>query len=376
MTDDPAALQRRARALLRPEVYAFYAGGSGHEVTLRANVKAWRRVPLFPRVLRDVSAVDTSVRVLGSELATPVAVAPTAFQCLAHADGEVASGTGAARAGSLFVLSTRSTRRIEDVAAAVRGAGGAWWFQVYVMRDRSLTAGLVRRAAAAGAGALVLTVDTPEPGRKRQNRGDGIVTAPDFLVNIGPGADLAMAEQAADVTFADIGWLREASGGLPVLVKGVLRADDAAACAAHGASGVIVSNHGGRQLDGAVATAEALPAVAAALRGSPAEIYVDGGIRTGYDVLAALALGARTVFVGRPVLWALACGGAEGVRTLLSDLASGFAHAMTLAGAATVADLEGVAGTAPPPGAAGAVPPDGEAPRRWSGRRAGNSVGE
>jgi 4-hydroxymandelate oxidase len=376
VTDDLAAWQRRARALLRPEVYAFYAGGAGREVTLRANEKAWRRVPLLPRVLRDVSAADISVRMLGSELATPVAVAPTAFHCLAHADGEVASGTGAARAGSLFVLSTRSTRRIEDVAAAIRGAGGAWWFQVYVMRDRSLTAGLVRRAAAAGAGALVLTVDTPEPGRKRKNRGDGLIAKPDFLVNLGPETDLAMTEQAADVTFADIGWLRELSGGLPVLVKGVLRADDAAACAAHGAAGVIVSNHGGRQLDGAIPAAEALPAVAAALRGSPAEVYVDGGIRTGYDVLAALALGARAVFVGRPVLWALASGGTEGVRTLLSSLASGFAHAMALAGAATVADLEGVAGPALPPRAGSAVPLDGMAPQRWPGRLPGNTVGE
>jgi 4-hydroxymandelate oxidase len=337
-------LEQQARALLRPEVYDFYAGGSGREVTLRANRAAWPGVPLLPRVLRDVSVVDTSVRVVGSDLTTPVAVAPTAYHGLLHGDGEVASAAGAARAGSLFVLSSRSTRRIEDVAAATADAGGAWWFQVYVMRDRGLTAGLVRRAAAAGARALVLTADTPEPGRKRRNRGDGIVADRDFLVNLGPGTDLALAEQAADVTFGDIGWLAELSGGLPVLVKGVLRPDDAAACAGHGAAGVIVSNHGGRQLDGAVATAGALPAVAEALRGSAAEVYVDGGIRTGYDVLTALALGARAVFVGRPALWALACGGAEGVADLLGSLTSEFAHAMALAGAATVAGLEDVAG--------------------------------
>lgn len=332
-------LEQQARAVLRPEVYDFYAGGSGREVTLRANVAAWQRVPLLPRVLRDVSAVDTSVRVLGSDLPTPVAVAPTAFHRLVHGDGEVASAAGAARAGSLFVLSSRSTRRIEDVAAAADGAGGAWWFQVYVMRDRRLTARLVRRAAAAGARALVLTADTPVLGRSRRD----IVATRDFLVNIGPGTDLALAEQAADVTFGDIGWLAELSGGLPVLVKGVLRPDDAVACAGHGAAGVIVSNHGGRQLDGAVATADALPAVAAALRGSPAEVYVDGGIRTGYDVLAALALGARAVFVGRPVLWALACGGADGVRGVLGSLTAELARAMALAGAATVAGLEDVA---------------------------------
>ena len=166
---DVSELERQARELLRPEVYEYYAGGSGGEVTLRANADAWRQVRFLPQVLRDVSAVRTGVRLgapLDLELRTPVAVAPTAFHRLAHPEGEAATAAGAARAGALFVLSTRSSRRIEDVAAAAAGAGGPWWFQVYMMRDRELTAGLVRRAAAAGAQALVLTGDTPVVGRQ------------------------------------------------------------------------------------------------------------------------------------------------------------------------------------------------------------------
>jgi 4-hydroxymandelate oxidase len=306
-------------------------------------VSAWQQHWLMPRVLRDVSTIDTSVRLPGlpeTAAATPIAVAPTGFQGLAHAEGEIATARGAARAGALMVLSTRSSMKIEDVAAAVAGEGGAWWFQVYVMRDRTLTARLVERAVAAGARALVLTGDTPVVGRKRRDRTEGVVSDAQVLASIGPLADLSLTGQAADVTFADIGWLGRL-GGVPVLVKGVLRADDARACEAAGAAGVIVSNHGGRQLDRAVPTALALPAVAAEL-GSSVPLFADGGLRTGADVLTALGLGARAVFLGRPVLWALACGGADGVAGLLTGLTADLAHAMALAGAATVADLAGV----------------------------------
>jgi 4-hydroxymandelate oxidase len=345
MVPDAAQLQRRARELLPSDVYDYYAGGSGSERTLRASAKAWRRVWLAPRVLRDVSATDTAVSLLGAALATPVGVAPTAFHRMAHADGELATAAGAARAGALYVLSTRSTRRIEDVGEVVAAHGGTWWFQVYLMRDRALTAGLVRRAASAGAAALVLTADTPVVGRKRRSQeGRPAVSEEDFLVNLGPLAGDGAAMQAADVTFADIGWLAEAGRGLPVVVKGVLRPDDALACSAHGAAAIIVSNHGGRQLDGAIPTAWALPGVAAATAGTEGcPVYVDGGIRTGRDVLAALALGARAAFVGRPVLWALACGGADGVHELLSGLTAELAHVMALAGAASVADVPAAA---------------------------------
>jgi 4-hydroxymandelate oxidase len=207
------------------------------------------------------------------------------------------------------------------------------------MRDRDLTAGLIRRAAAAGAAALVLTADTPVVGRKRHDR---LISAEDFAVNLGPLDDLDATVHADSLAFADIGWLGEISGGLPVVVKGVLRDDDARACRAHGAAAVIVSNHGGRQLDGAIPAALALPGVAAALAAPGCEVYADGGLRTGEDVLVALALGAGAVFVGRPVLWALACGGAEGVRSFLAGLTGDLAHAMALAGAASVAEVAGV----------------------------------
>jgi 4-hydroxymandelate oxidase len=349
VTPDAAELQRRARKLLPRNVYDYYAGGSGRERTLRANEKAWRQVWMAPRVLRGVSAVDTATRLLGTEFVTPLAVAPTGYHGMAHPDGELATAAGAARAGALFVLSTRSSRRIEEVAEVVAAAGGAWWFQAYVMRDRALTAGLVRRATAAGAAALVLTADTPVVGRKRRNS-DEVVSDQDFLVNLGPLEDITTADQAANVTFRDIGWLSEVSGGrLPVVVKGVLRADDASACREHGAAAVIVSNHGGRQLDGALPSAVALPDVAGGLRqGGDPEVYADGGIRTGEDALAALALGARAVFLGRPALWALACGGAEGVRSLVAGLTDDLAHAMALAGAATIAEAPGIARMAGP----------------------------
>jgi 4-hydroxymandelate oxidase len=355
VTPDAAELQRRARKQLPDDVYDYYAGGSGRERTLRANQKAWRHVWIAPRVLRDVSAVDTSTRLLGTEFATPLCVAPTGYHGLAYPDGELATAAGAARAGALFVLSTRSSRRIEDVAEVVAAAGGTWWFQVYLMRDRELTAGLVRRAAAAGAAALVLTADTPVVGRKRRNSADGVVSDEEFLVNLGPLPDMAAATQTADVTFADIGWLSEVAAGgggarLPVVVKGVLRGDDADACRAHGAAAVIVSNHGGRQLDGALPSALALPDVAGRQQpGSDWPVYADGGIRTGEDALAALGLGARAVFLGRPVLWALTCGGADGVRSLLAGLTDDLAHAMALAGAASIGQTAGIARMAWPP---------------------------
>ena len=355
---DIARLEQLARGLLPAAVYDYYAGGSGRERTLLENERAWAGTWLAPRMLRDVSKVDTSTRLLGRPVATPLAVAPTAFHRLGHPEGEVATAAGAARAGALFVLSTRSTRRIEDVAAAA----GAWWFQVYIMRERSHTARLVQRAAAAGASALVLTVDTAVVGRKRRDSDDLVIPDEDAFVNLGRVSDLAETDQAADITLADIGWLSEVSGGLPVVVKGVLRPDDAAACAAAGAAGVLVSNHGGRQLDGAIPTAVALPGIAAGLAAAPVPAityatdttsatlapggvpaYVDGGIRSGEDALAALALGARAVLLGRPVLWALACGGADGVAELLTGLTGSLAHAMALAGAPTLADVAGVA---------------------------------
>jgi 4-hydroxymandelate oxidase len=332
---DYERLEERARRALEPAVFDFYAGGAGDETTLAASAAAWRRVSLRPHVLRDVSSVDTRVRLLGRELPAPVCVAPMGYQTLAHPGGELAMARGARRAGALLTMSSRSSRRIEDVAAEA----GPWWFQAYVMRDRGLTRELARRAAVAGADALVLTGDTPYLGRRRRDRDPGLIPDDMFGVNLGPGFDRASAEQAADVTYDDIAWLREISG-LPVVVKGVLRGDDARDCASAGAAGVWVSNHGGRQLDGAVPTAEALPEVADAVRDDAVEVYADGGIRTGVDVLRALALGARAVFVGRPALWCLATGGEDAVADGLAELSGALAHAMGLAGVTSVTRID------------------------------------
>ncbi|SDQ68612.1 alpha-hydroxy acid oxidase [Quadrisphaera sp. DSM 44207] len=332
-----------ARALLAPEVLSYYDAGAGDEVTRVESEPAWAGFRLRPRVLRDVETVSTATTAAGVALAHPVGVAPMAFHALADRDGEVATAQGAGRSGALLVLSTRSSRSLEDVAAA---ASGPWWFQVYVMKDRRLTESLVRRAAAAGAGALVLTGDTPYVGLKRRVSGTRLAVPDDhFLVNLAahavPGqsitAQRAAAEQDPAVDLSTIRWLAEVSG-LPVLVKGVLRGDDAVACLEAGASGVVVSNHGGRQLDRALPSALALAEVAGAVAGRGA-VLVDGGLRSGTDVLVALALGADAVLLGRPVLWALASGGADGVAACVGAVRSHLEHVMALAGACRLDQL-------------------------------------
>lgn len=323
-----------AAACLPADVRDYYAGGSGDETTLDEAERAWRTHRLRPHVLRDVARVDTAIELLGTRLATPVLVAPTALHGLAHADAERATALGAAAAGSLLVLSTRSSLLLEAVPT------GPWWFQVYVLRDRGITHALVQRAAAAGAAALVLTADTPYVGIKR--RSGPPPRGAEHLVNLAQhltgGSEGGRAvEQDPSVGLDAVAELADASG-LPVLVKGVLRADDALACLDAGAAGLVVSNHGGRQLDRAVPTALALPEVVAAVDGR-APVLVDGGLRSGLDVLTALALGARAVLVGRPVLWALAAAGQDGVRDCLQALTDDLAHAMGLAGAASTHDV-------------------------------------
>jgi 4-hydroxymandelate oxidase len=319
------ALLSRARAALSPEAHAYYAAGSGDEQTVAEAEEAWRRIHLRPRVLRDVGTVDPSTTLLGQKIAAPVAIAPTAAHGLAHPDGEVATAAGAAKAGSLYVLSTRSTARLEDVV----GAAGTWWMQIYVMADRGLSDELARRAADAGAGAIVLTVDTPAVAAKHKASAALRFPGPGLLPELGT-APVEALEQAPDVTERDLQRLAEITG-LPVVAKGVLREDDAQACTDAGAAAIVVSTHGGRQLDGVVPTAWALPEVVEAV-GDRVEVYVDGGVRTGRDVLRALALGARAAWFGRPVLWALAAGGADGVADLLDGLRLSVAEALLLAG--------------------------------------------
>lgn len=330
-----------AARLLSPEVLDYYAAGAGDEVTVAEASAAWEAFRLRPRVLRDVSTVDLSSQLLGATTTSPVAVAPMAFHQLAHPDGELATARGARRAGSLMVVSTRASKPLEDIAEA---AQGPWWFQVYVMMDRDLTERLVERAVSAGARALVLTGDTPYVGIKRRV-GHVRIPLPDdhFLVNLQRhlGADIDARAAAAQDPSADLGvieWLSRVSG-LPVLVKGVLRGDEAVRCLDAGAEGVLVSNHGGRQLDRALPSALALAEVVDAVAGR-APVLVDGGLRSGLDALIALALGARAVLVGRPVLWALASGGEDGVHDLLAAIRDDLAHAMALTGSPDLASLD------------------------------------
>ena len=342
---DFTELEERARIRMGAAAYDYYAGGADDEATLVDNVSAWGRIPLRPRVLRDVSAVSLTTTVLGDEITMPLLLAPTAYQRLAHEDGEVATARAAAGAGTVMVASTMATTSMEDIAAAAPDAPR--WFQLYIHRDRGLTADLVARAAAAGYRAVVLTVDVPVLGRRRRdelhrfNLPDGLVMA---NLGVGPpdadgSAIAAYAEVRFDpsVTFADIEWLRGLSD-LPVVVKGVMRSDDAVAAVGAGGAAVIVSNHGGRQLDTTQATAHALVEVAEAV-GDDAEVYVDGGIRRGTDVVKALAMGARAVLVGRPALWGLAAAGEEGVRGVLDAIREETERAFALCGTATVADV-------------------------------------
>jgi 4-hydroxymandelate oxidase len=329
-----AAQAARAATALPAQVRQYYESGAGNETTRGEAEKAWSQLRLRPRVLRNVASVDTSCELLGTALRTPVLAGPTAAHGLAHRDGEAATARGVAAAGSLTVVSTRASRRLEEIPA------GPWWFQAYVLRDRGVTRALVQRAAAAGAQAVVLTGDTPYLGTRS---GAGLTDlAPDPLVNLAQhlaaGDDGGRAvEQDPSVGPEAVAELAAASG-LPVLVKGVLRADDALACLDAGAAGLVVSNHGGRQLDRAVATARALPEVAEAVAGR-VPVLVDGGVRSGLDVLCALALGADGVLLGRPVLWALAADGAAGVQACLEALTAELAAAMGLAGARTVAEV-------------------------------------
>jgi 4-hydroxymandelate oxidase len=271
----------------------------------------------------------------------PLIVAPTAYHQVAHADGELETARGVSAAGGLMVVTTRATRVLEEIVAEITGP---WWYQVYVVQEHRITEALVRRAAGLGASALVLTADLPYIGFKRRGH-FAPVSIEQQLVNFGKhipaGATVeevtAGLDQDAAITLETIAWLRDVSG-LPVIVKGLLRADDAASCIDAGAAGVVVSNHGGRQLDRAVASADALPEIVTAV-GGRAPVLVDGGIVSGTDVFVALALGAAAVMVGRPVLWGLAAAGASGVRRVLDGYRDELDHAMGLAGVAAIGDF-------------------------------------
>jgi 4-hydroxymandelate oxidase len=316
---------------LEPAAWAYFSGGAGDELTLRANRAAYDRIPLMPRVLRGVRTPDLGVRVLGHALAMPILVAPMSAQGNACPQGECATAAAAGAAGTLMVASTESTRALEEIAGA---ATGPLWFQLYVLGDRERAAALVRRAEAAGFRAIVLTVDLPVGTRIERALRTPFAADAVRLGNFAPGADLA----DVTLTWDDVAWLRSVTS-LPLVLKGVLHPEDAAEAAARGVDAIVVSNHGGRALDGLPPTIEALPAVVAAVSGR-CEVYCDGGIRRGTDALKALALGARAVLVGRPILWGLAVGGADEARRVLDLLRRELEVAMATVGRASLAELD------------------------------------
>jgi isopentenyl diphosphate isomerase/L-lactate dehydrogenase-like FMN-dependent dehydrogenase len=315
--------EETARGRLEPGAYDYIAGGAGDEHTLRANADAFARWELRPRVLVDVGSVSTAVTVLGTEVALPVLVAPTAFQRLADPDGELATARAAAVAGTVMTLSTLSSVTPAELAAAAPGA--PQWFQLYWSRDRGFTQELVQAAADAGFAALMLTVDLPVAGRRERDLRAGFALPADLPLPNLPirlqREDFHAALHAAvddTLTWRDLEWLRSACP-LPLVVKGILTGEDALLAAEHGAAAVVVSNHGGRQLDGVSATLDVLPEVVEAV-GERVEVLFDGGVRRGIDVLKALALGARSTLSGRAVLWGLAAGGEEGAARVLALL--------------------------------------------------------
>ncbi|TFV65194.1 UNVERIFIED_ORG: alpha-hydroxy-acid oxidizing protein [Bacillus sp. AZ43] len=329
---DLARLEARAGERLPEDVFDYYAGGAATETTLTEAPAAWRSWRLRPRVLRGITSVDLATSVLGSAVRTPIGVAPWAYQGMAHPEGELATARGAAAAGALMTVSTSATQTLEEVAEAAAGAPA--WFQLYRLHSERHTDDLARRAGDAGYRALVLTVDLPLLGRRHRDlRHDFALPADLRMANHPPedGDRPGLRDLAtATWTFDSIARYGELSG-LPVVVKGVLRDDDAVRCVEAGASAVWVSTHGGRQVDPAVASAHALPEVVAAV-GDQVEVYADGGIRTGSDALVALALGATAVFVGRPTIWGLATGGSDGVSRVLTALGEELAHTMALCG--------------------------------------------
>jgi 4-hydroxymandelate oxidase len=350
-TDETTALplnlheyEAAAHAVLSPMAWHYVAGGSGDQVTLRGNRAAFDRWRLLPRMLRGLREASTATTVLGQDIALPVLIAPSGRHRLCHDAGERATARAAKDAGTIYTLSTASTLAIEDVAPDA----GPWWFQLYVYRDRGITRELVLRAAAAGASALVLTVDTPVRGRReaeertRFTMPPGVATAllaapagtliPDATNRNSVAAEINAVFDPT-LNWDDVDWLASLSP-VPVLLKGILHPDDAVRALEYGTRAILVSNHGGRQLDSAVAALDALPAVVEAVAGR-AEVLVDGGIRRGTDVLKGLALGARAVLIGRPIHWGLAVDGEAGVGHVLELLRAELALDLMLCGLAS-----------------------------------------
>ncbi len=342
-------LESFASEKLQQMTFEYYAGGAGDEITLRDNIEAFDRIKLRPKMLVDLSGLTMAVDLFGTSIDMPVLIAPMAFHRLAHEEGEEAMAKAAARANTIMTVSTLATASLEEIANA---SNGPLWFQLYVYKDRAITVDLVSRAKAAGYKAIVLTVDSPVLGKrhrdlkKQQLKMGNLSTDLQDLPAVESGSGLAAYIASlydVSLTWKDLEWIVGLTD-LPILVKGVLRADDARQSIASGASGIIVSNHGGRQLDSTIATIDALSEIVQAVEGR-VPVLLDGGIRRGTDVLKALARGARAVLMGRPCLWGLALDGEQGVFRVLETLKDELENALMLSGypdaKAVTADLIG-----------------------------------
>lgn len=340
--------EREAEKRIPPASWGYIAGGANDEVTLGANRAAFDRILIRYRTMVDVTTRDLRTTVLGVPVSLPVLIAPTAMQKLAHNEGECATARAARSAGTLMVTSTTATTRLGEVISA---SPGPMWFQLYLYQDRGKSRALIEEAVRSGYSGVMLTVDAPVLGRRERDIRTGF-TLPRHLT-IANATGMEVVPEASDdasglmkhfrslhdaaLVPKDIAWIREVSG-LPVIVKGIVRGDDAVRAVEHGAQGIVVSNHGGRQLDTSIPSISALPDVVDAVAGR-AEVFVDGGIRRGTDVIKSISLGARAVLIGRPVLWGLAVDGEAGVGAVLELLREEIDLAMALAGARNVSEL-------------------------------------
>jgi 4-hydroxymandelate oxidase len=343
-------LEKLAKENLPQTAYDYYSSGAWDEITLRENRDAFSRIQVHYKVMVDVSKRDLSTTIFGQKVSMPILLAPTAFHKLAHPDGEVATVRAAGASNTIMTLSSLSTTKVEEVTAAAKSPV---WFQLYINKDRGFTRELVARVKAAGCKALMLTVDTPEWGRRERDVRNCFHLPPGLsAINLIPSNDRGeyIGQHGAgmgqafswmidpSVTWKDVDWLRSLTD-LPLIVKGVCRPDDAEIALQHGVSGICVSNHGARQMDTAPATIEVLPAIAEQVAGR-VPVMLDGGVRRGLDVFKAIALGATAVQIGRPVLWGLANGGQSGVQTALELLRKEFDLAMALAGCPDIASIK------------------------------------
>ncbi|XP_072030736.1 2-Hydroxyacid oxidase 1-like [Amphiura filiformis] len=347
--------EKKAGQLLPKFAFDFYAGGADDQQTLQDNKEAFTRFRLRPRLMRDVSNRDMSTTILGHHLPHPIAIGPSSFHKMAHPDGEIATVKGAAMTSTpMCVAGSGSNETLENIAEAVKESTTPLWIQFFIYRDRQIYERLIKRAEKAGYRALFITVDLPCTSKRRLDIRNQFNLPSNLspaniageldcqqLYTKGKGSGLAnFANTHCDpsVTWEDIKWLRSITR-LPIVLKGILTAEDAREAVKYGVNGILVSNHGGRQLDGVLATIDALSEVVEAVRGSNVEVYLDGGVTKGTDVLKALALGAKAVFIARPVLWGLACDGQEGVKKVLDILKDELSLAMALSGCTSIEDI-------------------------------------